>query len=150
VADFLTVDANVLVYSQDPRDPRKRAIAISIIAGLHGTTARLLALTLGEFFNVTARKFIPALDARRRVEDFMTLAPVLEYSSADILRAAREVEAGRFAFWDAVMLAAAERAGCVMCLSEDMADGARLGAVVVRNPFGPRGITPEIRARLKP
>lgn len=46
------------------------------------------------------------------------------------------------------MLASAEEAGCTLCYSEDMADGARLGAVTVRNPFGPRGLNEEAHAYL--
>ena len=46
------------------------------------------------------------------------------------------------------MLASAEEAGCMICFSEDMTDGARPGAVTVRNPFGPRGLNEEARAYL--
>ena len=148
--ELFTVDANVLVYTTDPRDPRKLEIASEIVAGLRESNAILTAISLGEFFNVVARKFITPADARRRVQDFMTLVPVIAYDERHILRAAAEVEAGRFSFWDAVMLACAEDAGCTVCLSEDMGDGARLGNIVVRNPFGPRGLNEEVRAFLQP
>lgn len=144
------MDANVLVYTTDPRDPRKLEIASEIVAGLRESNAILTAISLGEFFNVVVRKFITPADARRRVQDFMTLVPVIPYDERHILRAAAEVEAGRFSFWDAVMLACAEDAGCTVCLSEDMGDGARLGNIVVRNPFGPRGLDDEVRAFLQP
>jgi len=42
---------------------------------------------------------------------------------------------GRFSYWDAMLLACAEEAGCTLVLSEDTGDGARLGNVVIRNPF---------------
>jgi predicted nucleic acid-binding protein len=150
VDELLTLDANILVYSQDERDLRKHRIASELIAGLRTSNALLTTITLGEFYPVSVRKFMTAVQARMHVEDFMTLVPVIGYGPIHILRAAVEVEAGRFSFWDAVMLACAEDAGCTICLSEDMADGARLGNVVVRNPFGPRGLNEEIRAFLEP
>ncbi|HEY4941553.1 MAG TPA: PIN domain-containing protein [Rhizomicrobium sp.] len=148
--EILTLDANVLVYSQDTQDSFKHAIANELIAGLRHSNAILTALTLGEFFNAAARKFITPTRARQVLEDFSTLVPVVSYEPHHLLRAAAEVEVGRFSFWDAVMLSCAEDAGCTICLSEDMSDGARLGNIVVRNPFGPRGLNDEVRAFLQP
>ena len=37
--------------------------------------------------------------------------------------------------WDALILRAAEVAGCRRVLSEDLSDGATYGTVVVENPF---------------
>lgn len=146
--EFLTLDANILVYSQDVRDARKHAMAGELVRRMSESNAILTAIALGEFFTVTARKFTTPAEARRKVEDFSILVPVVEYGMRHILRAAGEVEAGRFAFWDAVMLASAEEAGCTICLSEDMADGARLGGIVVKNPFEARGLNEEVRAFL--
>jgi predicted nucleic acid-binding protein len=39
------------------------------------------------------------------------------------------------AYWDALIIAAAERAGCVEVLSEDLNDGQRYLDIVVSNPF---------------
>lgn len=40
-------------------------------------------------------------------------------------------------FWDALIIAAAERMHCPTVLSEDMSDGQVYGGVTVRNPFKP-------------
>jgi predicted nucleic acid-binding protein len=148
VAERLTLDANILVYSQDERDRRKHGIATELIGALRETNATLTTIAMGEFFTVLERKFMPAAQALSRVADFSLLAPVTHYEIRHILRAGAEVEAGRFSFWDAVMLACAEEAGCTICLSEDMSDGARLGRIVVKNPFGRRGLNEEVRAFL--
>ncbi|HWD29082.1 MAG TPA: PIN domain-containing protein [Rhizomicrobium sp.] len=147
---MLTVDANVLVYSQDGRDPRKQLIAREIIAGLHPSSARMTTIVLGEFFRASTRKLLTMLEARRCLEDFFSLVPVVRYSEENVLIAAAMAHQGRFSFWDGVILSCAEDAGCTICLSEDMADGARCGKITVRNPFGPRGLAPEIRALLLP
>ena len=41
----------------------------------------------------------------------------------------------RFSWWDALLMATAERHGCDILLSEDMQDGARLGGLTVLDPF---------------
>src|SRR6185295_9385747 len=146
--ELLTLDANILVYSQDQREPRKHAVAMDLLAQLRTSNAILTTITLGEFFNVMVRKFVTAAEARLRLEDFITLVPVISYETRHIVRAAREVESRRFAVWDAVMLASADEAGCTICLSEDMADGARLGNIVVKHPFSVRGLTEAVRAFL--
>jgi predicted nucleic acid-binding protein len=43
---------------------------------------------------------------------------------------------GRFAWWDALLLATAERQGCEIVLSEDMQESARFGRVTILDPFG--------------
>ena len=43
--------------------------------------------------------------------------------------------AWEISIWDALILRAAEVAGCRRVPSEDLADGATYGSVVVENPF---------------
>jgi predicted nucleic acid-binding protein len=42
---------------------------------------------------------------------------------------------GRLAWWDALLVATAERHGCDIVLSEDMQDGARFGRVTILDPL---------------
>jgi predicted nucleic acid-binding protein len=68
-------------------------------------------------------------------------SPLLELfptatADADALRLALQAsERGQLAFWDALLLVTARQAGCVVVLSEDMADGVRLNGLTVQNPF---------------
>jgi len=149
VTDRITFDTNVLVYSQDGRDPGKQEIADRLVRHGPQTGVRLTTIAIGEFFGVVTRKlFVPAASAEQRVADFLSLFETIPYDARHLRIAAREAAAGRFSFWDAVMLASAEQAGCTVCFSEDMADGARLGGIAVHNPFGPRGLNEEARAWL--
>lgn len=143
------LDTNILVYAFDPRDPVKRERAEEILS--HGRTeGYLLGLqVIGEFYAaVTRRKIMmPAravLEIERLVEGFETFLP----TERAYLTAAREAAHDRFSYCDAVLLVSAQDAGCDVVLSEDMADGARLGGITVRNPFGPRGLNEEARAFL--
>ena len=52
-----------------------------------------------------------------------------------------EAAAGRFSYWDALLLSAADAAGCTALLTEDMSDGARFGRVEIVNPFAPNGLS---------
>jgi predicted nucleic acid-binding protein len=56
---------------------------------------------------------------------------------------------GRFSLWDALLLATAERHGCEIVLSEDMQDGARLGGVIVLNPFVGRELPQRVAELLR-
>lgn len=149
MAEKITLDTNVLFYAVDNRSPQKQAIAADVIRYASVSRAILTVITLGEFFVSTSRKLTLSKAAiRQHLQDFSNLFDVASYDREDVLLAARENEAGRFEFWDAVMLSSAERAGCTMCLSEDMADGAKLGGITVRNPFGASGLSAHARAAL--
>jgi predicted nucleic acid-binding protein len=53
-----------------------------------------------------------------------------------IERAWHWTDEARLSYWDSLILAAAERAGCNWLLSEDFQPGRRLGDVTVVSPFG--------------
>jgi predicted nucleic acid-binding protein len=149
VAEKLTLDTNVLIYSLDSSEPTRQVVAKQVLAATRNVDVVLTAIVLGEFFHVASRKAkAPKGVVRQHLQDFTALFPVVGYEAIDVLRAAQESEAGRFEFWDAIVLSAAERAGCTVCLSEDMQDGAKLGALTVRNPFGARGLGDAARAAL--
>jgi predicted nucleic acid-binding protein len=57
-------------------------------------------------------------------------------ADAEALRTALEFTVNRrLGWWDALLMATAERHGCDIVLSEDMQDGARFGGVTVLDPF---------------
>jgi predicted nucleic acid-binding protein len=144
-----TLDTNILVYSVDARNPRKQALALEIIRASVVCDCPLALQAIGEFHAAaTAKLKLSPDDARTRslqlLESFETFA-----HSANAVRAALgQARQGRFAFWDAVLLASAAEAGCSVILSEDMYDGARFGSIAVCNPFGKTGLSPSVRAIL--
>lgn len=151
MAERVVLDTNVLLYAIDERIPQKQAVAEQVIALAQQIGALLPLIVLGEFFYAAPRKLgVSRAVARVHLTDFSLLFETRAYSHEHIRRGAVENEAGRFAFWDAVMLACAEEAGCTTCLSEDMQDGVRLGSLTVRNPFGPKGLSAAALAALNP
>jgi predicted nucleic acid-binding protein len=59
----------------------------------------------------------------------------LEFHTAIVERAWHWTDDAGLNYWDALILAAAEAAGCRYLLSEDFQEGRRYGAVEVINPF---------------
>ena len=52
-----------------------------------------------------------------------------------MLRAAEIAELARLSFWDSLIVAAAEEAGCEELLTEDMGHGQQVAGVRIVNPF---------------
>src|ERR1700742_3275203 len=130
-----TLDTNVLVYAFDERDAFKHAMSLDILDAAGHGGYRLALQALGEFYLSTVRKGILSPErARQEVERFAGSFETFPPSPRAYLLAAREAARGTFSYWDAVLLASAHDAGCDIILSEDMADGARLGSITVRNP----------------
>ncbi len=130
------VDANVLVYSRDARDPRKRQRTESWLDVLwRDRSGRISIQAISEFYAVATRKLgIPADRAWVYAERFFAWKP--HPVDEVLLRRARETELRfRLSWWDSMIVAAAQLQDCVLLLSEDFQDGATFGAVTVRSPF---------------
>ena len=61
--------------------------------------------------------------------------PVVAIDSSLVASAITGSREWQISIWDALILRAAEIAGCRRVLSEDLADGTTYGSVVVENPF---------------
>ena len=145
----ITLDTNILVYAFDDKNPFKQTVCTDILKTAAAGGYRLALQTIGEFYAVTTkRRILTPQDAAHQVEKFVKGFETFLPSRGAYTVAAQEGARGRFSYWDAVLLASANDAGCEIILSEDMADAARLGAITVRNPFGPRGLNEEARAFL--
>jgi predicted nucleic acid-binding protein len=133
--DFL--DSNVLIYSYDPRDPRKQEIAQNLVLGAIRGESIASTQVLAEFASTLLHKMTPAA----RLEDVKTvldtLSPIkLVLPDAGIVRRAVEAhEIYGVHFYDGMIVAAAERGGCERIWSEDLNAGQKYFGVEVRNPF---------------
>jgi predicted nucleic acid-binding protein len=131
-----SLDSNVLVYAADRRAGARHERALAILDRAPRRDCILTLQALAEFFHATTRKgMVPKADAAAQVRDWSVEFPVAA-ADVDALRAALGLAMdGRFGFWDALLLATAERHGCAVMLSEDMQDGMRLNRLIVCNPF---------------
>ena len=130
------VDTNVLLYSVDPAHSAKRIRAREWIAALwQAGTGRLSWQVLNEFYVNAVRK-VGAQEplARATVKTFAAWQPV-EQSLMLVQRAWHWTDETQVSYWDGLILAAAERAGCEWLISEDFQSGRQYGSVRVLNPF---------------
>lgn len=130
------VDTNVLLYSVDPSDPSKRAAAKSWMSALWQRGAGSLSWqVLNEFYvNATRKMRSPSAKARNIVQALALWAPV-DTTIGLIERAWYWSDQAQVPYWDALIIAAAERAGCGRLLSEDFQVGRTFGPVQVVSPF---------------
>jgi predicted nucleic acid-binding protein len=134
---IVTFDTNILVYAAAPAPGVKAQRAREIIMrGVQGSSCLLLLQTLAEFASVAIRKDgIPPRNVLTMVDAWRAVLPVHAAEVDDLAGALELVRAHRFAFWDAMLFAAARRLGVRYLLTEDMQDGFVLDSVRFVNPF---------------
>lgn len=145
----ITLDANILFYAYDARDPLKQQQAVEIIEAAATADCALGLQAIGEFYVASVRKLKVAPSfARDQVKSFLVSFETFGATANAHSTAAEEAALGRFSYWDGVLLASAAQNGCTVFISEDMADGARLGTITVCKPFGAHGLSPAARTAL--
>jgi len=138
VIDRTFVDTNVLLYHWDTSDQRKQRRAIEWLRRLGDDRAgRVSFQVLAEFYvNATQklRPAVPAAKAQNHVRTFFAWKPVR--IDEEVLDAGwRLQERYKLSWWDGLIVAAAQRAGCRTLLSEDFKAGQQFGDLTVVNPF---------------
>ena len=130
------VDANVLFYARDHREPVKRQRARKWLdtLWLHGL-GRTSTQVLSEYYvNATRKLAVPAELAWEDVTTYLAWDPLpvdtLLMSEARVVQ-----QRHRLSWWDSMVVAAAHLQGCVLLLTEDLQDGASFGTLAVRSPF---------------
>ena len=132
------LDTNILVYAYDKHEPDKQHRAQTIISeGIEQDGAVLSVQVLGEFYNVVTKKIKMPMSPGEAHDIITTLCilPVHEIDLAMVNRAIDTLIAYRISYWDALIIAAAERAGCRKIYSEDLNDGQDYHGINVCNPF---------------
>lgn len=98
---------------------------------------RISQQVLHEYYVTVTRKLrpgLPAAMAREDVRALMQWGPVAA-DLAQIERAWTIEDRYGFAFWDALIVAAASASGASTLLTEDLKEGAEIDGVLVVNPF---------------
>ena len=130
------IDTNVLVYAEASDEPAKQRIALDLLKQLFETTSGVLSThVLQEYCNVAIKKLkLPPAHVRAQL-DLYEQFEVVQVTPA-IIRAGLDLHQTRsVSFYDAIVLASSQTAGCSVLLSEDMNAGELVGGVRVVNPF---------------
>jgi predicted nucleic acid-binding protein len=130
------LDTNILVYAAVGRkdEPRKAAIARELIASkIFGVSAQ----TLSEFYNAVSRFVVRPLSLAE-IDAWIERLSAFPFTAVDV----HIVRAGIFlsrrygiGYYDAALLAAAERLDARTFYSEDLNHGQVYGSIQVINPF---------------
>jgi predicted nucleic acid-binding protein len=139
---IVTFDTNILVYAVDfEAGPRHQRAADLVERAIRHRLGIITLQALGEFFNVLTRKMrVEAKAAAELVEGWMAALPVHSAGDGELADAMRVVREHRMQFWDAMLWAAARRAGIRYLLTEDLQDGRTLEGVTFLNPFAPGNV----------
>jgi len=141
MTDPVFVDTNIWVYAVDAADPVKRERALQAISPIPGRDLVVSTQVLTEFYALVTRKLavpVPPDDADAMVRQLMAL-PVVAIDASLVAAAVTGSREWQISIWDALIVRAAEVAGCRRVLSEDLADGRTYGSIVVENPLARTG-----------
>jgi predicted nucleic acid-binding protein len=124
-------DTNVPLYLLAPDDWKAdRAEALVKIGGV------ISVQVLNEFALAARRKHALGWDELDNALGVLKVAFRIEPVTIDThLRGMALARRYKLRIYDAMILAAAELAGCDTVYSEDMQDGQRIGGLTIRNPF---------------
>ena len=130
------IDTNILVYADSDDEPAKQQVAALLIAFVITTRSGVISTqVLNEYTNVALRKL--GLSHNRLREqlrfyqqfEIVTVTPEITHAAVD-LHQTRSIS-----FYDALIVATAQIAGCARVYSEDINTGEMIGGVRVVNPF---------------
>ncbi len=137
--DKVFFDTNVLVYAHDSTSPNKKAKSQDLLfQSLRDNTGAVSPQVLSEFFvTITQKIKTPLTVSQARIEvELLSVMATVDLDATLVIRAIDHQVRWQLSYWDSLIIAAAERAGCRTIYSEDLSDGQSYGPVTVCNPYG--------------
>ncbi len=130
------IDTNVLIYADSDDEPHKQKAAAWLIAyAVKTCTGVISTQVLNEYANVALRRLqVGHVRLREQLRFYKQFEVVA--LTPDVTDAAVDLHQTRaLSFYDALIMASAQIAGCKLLYSEDMNAGEMVGGVRVVNPF---------------
>lgn len=132
------VDTNILLYAHDLADSAKNSVAVDLLTQLWDDNTGVISTQVLQEFAVNLQRRISLSlthqEIRARIALYLDWEVVVNGKGA-ILRGLDAKERYQISFWDAMIVQAAESAGCEVLYSEDLSHGQEYGGVLVVNPF---------------
>lgn len=132
------VDTNVFLYALDEDQGDRYTVAAATIENLWESNDGVLSTQVLQelYVNLTRKLRLPMSRPRARaaVERYTTW-PVHQVTPGNILAASELEQRHTLAFWDALIVVAAQELGAARILTEDMQHGRTFGGVRIENPF---------------
>lgn len=133
------LDTNILVYTFDKSQPKKRTISKGLVrAALNEGVGCISYQVIQELLNVATRKFANTLsvsDSQNYLSN--VLEPLCEvFSSIGLFHQALEISnRWKFSFYDSLIIAAAISAKCNILYTEDLQHNQKIENIKIVNPF---------------
>lgn len=131
------VDSNILIYAHDADAGEKHRKAADLLAELWNLNLGVLSMqVLQEFYVNATRKIARPLSkiSARAVVDAYTIWCV-DTTPNELKSAFRIEDEARMGFWDALIVAAALKAGAHRIVSEDLNHRQTVSGILIENPF---------------
>lgn len=131
------VDTNVLLWEIDPTESTKQELAKTWIDALWLAEAGRVGYPVLSEFAWNAARIAPEASTdsvRDKIRRYEVWEPV-PVDSGIFERAWPLQDRYGISWWDALIVAGADAAGCDYLLTEDLQDGQRFGQIRVVNPF---------------
>lgn len=129
-------DTNILLYADDADAGARTGVARDLLRRAISTRTGVVSTQVLQEFYVNARRKLnlDGAAARARIEVYLGL-DVVQITPSLLLAAVDLNRLDTISFWDALVIRAAEQAGCDTLYSEDLQEGRRFGPVRIVNPF---------------
>jgi predicted nucleic acid-binding protein len=130
------IDANILVYAHDKGALKKQQRSRELLAALITSGDGVLSTqVLQEYYVAATRKLGVAPLAAKAVLKTFSAFEIVQVTPALIQEAVDCSILNQLSFWDALIVAAADAAGCTTLYSEDFNSGQMILGVKVVNPY---------------
>ena len=130
------IDTNILVYAEASDAPVKQRVALELLKQhFIGASGVLSTQVLQEYCNVAIKKLKLSAQHIRAQLDLYEQFEVVQVTPS-IIRSGLDLHQTRsISFYDAIIFASAQAAGCSVVMSEDLNAGEVTGGVRIINPF---------------
>jgi predicted nucleic acid-binding protein len=132
------VDTNILLYAHDRSTGLKHQRALHLIDQLWGSGEGVLSTQVLQELCVNLRRRVarpvPVAEIRRLIEDYLSWE-IITNGPQSLVQALEIQERHKIAFWDALIVQAADSSGARILYSEDLSEGQKFGGVEVVNPL---------------
>ena len=130
------LDTNILIYAAAGKEdePEKHIRSVEII---RERDVVLSTQVVGEFLHVSRRKYLKVMTVAQinSWAEMLMRFPSVDIDKAVIKSALFVAERYQISFWDAALVAAAERLAAKTLYTEDLSHSQKYGSVTVINPF---------------
>lgn len=133
------IDTNILIYAEATDEPARQRAALACLKQLFGTATGVLSTqVLQEYCNIAIKKLqLPAQHVREQL-DLLGQFEVVQVTPAIIWAGLDLQQARSLSFFDVIVVATAQTAGCIVLLSEDFNTGEVMDGLRIVNPLGQR------------